>query len=170
MLRVPNLKTRTSERRNGPFYPLGACSKTFLKRPKLRTALYNNTNIDIVLSPNRLLRASRRSSNPMQILAVGAEILVKRRSGSETDHGNVAAKRDDQARQEQWRMRRRVARAPCHRASGGRGTRCNSPRIPSACAPGPRRSRKIPDRGTHAGSFRSAVRRTDARPERTEPT
>jgi type IV secretory pathway TraG/TraD family ATPase VirD4 len=30
---------------------------------------------------------------------VGGEILVKRRSESETDHGNVAAKRDDQARQ-----------------------------------------------------------------------
>jgi hypothetical protein len=29
---------------------------------------------------------------------VGGEILVKRRSESETDHGNVAAKRDDQAR------------------------------------------------------------------------
>src|ERR1700730_14185851 len=88
---------------------------------------------------------------------VGGEILVKRRSESETDHGNVAAKRDDQARQEQLRMRRRDAR-------------CNSPCIPSACAPSPRRSRTIPDRGTHAGSFRSAVRRRDARPERTEPT
>jgi hypothetical protein len=31
---------------------------------------------------------------------VGGEILVKRRSESETDHGNVAAKRDDQARQQ----------------------------------------------------------------------
>jgi hypothetical protein len=30
---------------------------------------------------------------------VGGEILVKRRSESETDHGNVAAKRDNQARQ-----------------------------------------------------------------------
>jgi hypothetical protein len=46
---------------------------------------------------------------------VGGEILVKRRSESETDHGNVAAKRDDQARQEQLRMRRRIARASCHR-------------------------------------------------------
>src|ERR1700726_3302376 len=103
-------------------------------------------------------------------MPVGGEILVKQRSESETDHGIVAAKRDDQTRQEQLRMRRRIARASCHRASGGRDTRCNSPRIPSACAPGPRRSRKIPDQGTHAGSFRSAVRRTDARPERTEPT
>jgi hypothetical protein len=64
---------------------------------------------------------------------VGGEILVKRRSGSETDQGNVAAKCDDQARQEQLRMR--IARASCHRASGGHDTRCNSPRIPSACAP-----------------------------------
>src|SRR3984893_10459373 len=79
---------------------------------------------------------------------VGGEILVKRRSESETDHGNVAAKRDDQARQEQLRMRRRIARGSSHRASGGRDTRCNSPRIPSACAPGPRRSRKIPDQDT----------------------
>ena len=30
--------------------------------------------------------------------AVGGEILVKRRSESETDHGNVAARRDGQAR------------------------------------------------------------------------
>src|ERR1700737_2645117 len=41
-------------------------------------------------------------------------------------------------------MRRRIARASCHRASGGRDTRCNSSRIPSACAPGPRRSFKKP--------------------------
>src|SRR6202521_5762110 len=65
---------------------------------------------------------------------VGGEILVKRRSESETDHGNVAAKRDDQARQEQLMIRRRIARASCHRASGGRDARCNSPCIPSACA------------------------------------
>jgi hypothetical protein len=71
------------------------------------------------------------------------------------------------ARQEQLRTRRRIARASCHRASGGRDTSCNSPRIRSACAPGPRRSRKIPDQGTRAGSLRSAVRRTNARPERT---
>ena len=58
---------------------------------------------------------------------VGGEFPIKRQSGSETDRGNAAAKRDDQARQEQVRMRRRVARASCHRASGGRDARCNSP-------------------------------------------
>ena len=93
---------------------------------------------------------------------VSGEILVKRRSGSETDHGNVAAKRDDQARQEQLRMRRRIARGSCHRASGGRDTRCNSPRIPSACAPGPRRSQRISGEVNEisAGSQIRAVRRS----------
>src|ERR1700732_1627610 len=119
---------------------------------------------------SRAIVIQQKTGRPVQFELVGGEILVKRRSESETDHGNVAAKRDDQARQEQLRMRRRIARASYHRASGGRDRRCNSPRIPSAWAPGPPRSRKIPDQGTHAGPFRSAVRRTDARPERTEPT
>jgi hypothetical protein len=42
---------------------------------------------------------------------VGGEILVKRRSASETDHGGVAAKHDDPARQKPLRMRRHIARA-----------------------------------------------------------
>ena len=52
---------------------------------------------------------------------VGGEILVKRGLESETDRGNVAAKRDNRARRTPLRMRRRIARASCHRASGERG-------------------------------------------------
>src|SRR5450755_933145 len=89
---------------------------------------------------------------------VGGEILVKRRLESETDRGNVAAKRDDQARPEQPRMRRRIARASSLRASDGRDTRCNNFCSRSACAPGPPHSKKIPDQGTHAGLFRLDVR------------
>ena len=57
---------------------------------------------------------------------MGGEILVKRGSESEIDRGNVAAKCNKQARQAPQRMRQRIARALCHRASGERDGHCNS--------------------------------------------
>jgi hypothetical protein len=54
---------------------------------------------------------------------VGGELAVKRQSGSETDRGNAGAKQDNQVRQREVRLRRRVAQASCHRASGGRDAR-----------------------------------------------
>jgi hypothetical protein len=39
-----------------------------------------------------------------------------------------------------------------------------------ACVPGPQHSKRIPDQDTRAGSFRSAVRQTDARPGHMAPT
>ena len=72
---------------------------------------------------------------------MGGEILIKQEPESETDHGNVVAKHDKQARWAPQRMRRRIARASCHRASGERDGHCSSPCIRSACAPGPRHSK-----------------------------
>ena len=57
---------------------------------------------------------------------VGGEFMVKRRSGSGTDHDNAAAKRSDQARQERGRARPRVALAWSRRARDERDQRCNS--------------------------------------------
>ena len=85
---------------------------------------------------------------------VGGEILVKRGSESEIDSGNVAAKCNKQARQAPPRIRQRIARAVCHRASGERDGHCNSPYIRSACAPGRRHSRRTHGQDTLAGSSR----------------
>src|SRR6202521_6309985 len=60
--------------------------------------------------------------------AMSGELRVKRQSVSGTDRGNAAARRDDQARQEQVRMRRHVARASRHRASSARDAYCNNRR------------------------------------------
>jgi hypothetical protein len=87
-------------------------------------------------------------------LLVGGEIEVRRRSESETDRGNVAATRDGQARLEQLRIRRRVARGSSRRANDGLDASCNTFYNRAACAPSPRRSKKIPDQSTPAGLFR----------------
>ena len=57
---------------------------------------------------------------------VGGESMFKRRSGSETARGNVAAKRSDQAQQERGRARPRVAPAWSRGARDERDQRCNS--------------------------------------------
>jgi hypothetical protein len=56
----------------------------------------------------------------LEILWPPGRILVKRGSESKIDRGNVAAKCNKQARQAPQRMRRRIARVLCHRASGER--------------------------------------------------
>lgn len=53
-------------------------------------------------------------------LGVGGEFPIKRQSGSGTQSDDAAANRDGQATLEHVKMRRRVARASCHRASDGR--------------------------------------------------
>jgi len=58
--------------------------------------------------------------------AVGGELPVKRQLVSGRDLGNASAKRDNQARRDQVRMRHHVVWVSCHRASGVRGTRCNN--------------------------------------------
>ena len=84
--------------------------------------------------------------------------VAKYKSGgdrsSETDRGNVAATRDGQARLEQLRIRRRVARGSSRRANDGLDASCNTFCNRAACAPSPRRSKKIPDQSTPAGLFR----------------
>jgi hypothetical protein len=59
---------------------------------------------------------------------VGGELIVTPRSASGTDRGNAAAKRSDQAQQEQRRVLRRVALAWSRRARDEHDERCNSPR------------------------------------------
>ena len=120
-----------------------------------------------VLQRNRIVRMHA----PVQrIEPVGGEFLITRQPESETARDNAAAKRSDQVRQERRAALRLVALALCHRASDGRDACCNSIRIHRACATGLRRSRRISDQDTHAGSFRSAVRQTDAKPEHMGPT
>ena len=102
---------------------------------------------------------------------VGGEILVKRGSESEIDRGNVAAKCNKQARRAPQRMRQRIARALCHRASGERGGHCNSPLYSfSLRAKSTAFQKETRGQDTLARTFRLAVQRMDARPERTEAT
>jgi hypothetical protein len=58
---------------------------------------------------------------------VSGEFAIRWLSVSETTHGNAAAKRIDQAKQEQGVLHRYVALAWHRRASGARERRCNSP-------------------------------------------
>jgi signal transduction histidine kinase len=61
------------------------------------------------------------------VYPVGGEIAVKRQSVSGTDRGNAAAKRSDQAQQEQVRVRPRIGPAWSRRARDERDQRCNTP-------------------------------------------
>ena len=89
---------------------------------------------------------------------MGGELPVRRQLVFGTDRGNAAARRDDQARQEQVRMRRHVARASRHRASGARDAYCNNRRTHPTFASGRSRSRRTGDRDivrpAKAGAFR----------------
>ena len=102
----------------------------------------------------------RRLSVPTITLAthalpVDGELPVRRQLVCGTDRGNAAARRDDQARQEQVRMRRHLARASRHRASGARDAYCNNRRTHPTFALGRSRSKRTGDRDIRGGPCRS---------------
>ena len=89
----------------------------------LDVGLVDNRSHRPLLKPTtESLRASpmaRGRPRPVLLHAsapVGGEFPITRQLESGIDRGNVAAKRDDRARQEQVRMRQRVARVSSHRA------------------------------------------------------
>src|ERR1700680_4175526 len=87
--------------------------------------------------------AKFQSNNVVLATPVGGELPVRRQLVFGTDRGNAAARRDDQARQEQVRMRRHVARASRHRASGARDAYCNNRRTHPAFALGRSRRTRV---------------------------
>ena len=120
--------------------------------PIAGTACFRSTcSRHTVLCRTTLMKPT--SARRMFVIPVGGEILVKQELESETDHGNVAAKHDKQARWALPTVRRRIVRVSCHGGRGERDEHYNSLCIRSACAPGLQHSKRIHDQDTHDGKL-----------------
>ena len=134
-----------------------------IRRQGIRSIGIANVARDVGLAAKCLENGDVAGAMTRLLLLPGVrgEFAIRRRSVSETTHGNAAAKRVDQAQQEQGVLHRCVALAWHRRASGAREKRCNSPEMHPASTSDPLRSRRRRGRDILGERCRSAVRRTE---------